>query len=294
MDDTHSRVDRQHGNGFAVAASALTAPLAIALGYYVGARLGFALTLAPVPVSALWPPNAILLGGLVLTRRRSWPLVLAAVFASHLAVQFQSGVPAGMVLCWFVSNCAEALLGASLLLRFGGGAQSFETLRGTAVFLAAVFTATVASSFLDAGFVVLNGWGSSDYWTIWRTRVFSNMLATITLVPFILTTAERLRDRPPPWRCAGVSRQLSSSPRSPGSAGRCLPVQQSGPGAFPALLYAPLPLLVAAGLRFGPWGAEQLDADLCTHRHLGRRTGAGGRSASSHHPPATHWRFSCS
>ena len=133
--------------------------------------LGFALTLAPVPVSTLWPPNAILLGGLVLTRRRSWPLVLAAVFAAHLAVQFQSGVPAGMVLCWFVSNCAEALLGAGLLLRFGRGAQSFETLRGTAVFLAAAFTATVASSFLDAGFVVLNGWGSADYWTIWRTRL---------------------------------------------------------------------------------------------------------------------------
>ena len=47
MDDTHSRVKRQHGNGFAVTASALAAPLAIALGYYVGARLGFALTLAP-------------------------------------------------------------------------------------------------------------------------------------------------------------------------------------------------------------------------------------------------------
>ena len=255
MDDTHSRVKRQHGNGFAVAASALTAPLAIALGYYLGARLGFALTLAPVPVSTLWPPNAILLGGLVLTRRRSWPLVLAAVFAAHLAVQFQSGVPAGMVLCWFVSNCAEALLGASLLLRFGRGAQSFETLRGTAVFLAAVFTATVASSFLDAGFVVLNGWGSADYWTIWRTRVFSNMLASITLVPVILTTAERLRDRRP----VALRRCLEAAVLFTALAGVCwtvFAVHQTGPGALPALLYAPLPLLVAAGLRFGPWGAS--------------------------------------
>src|SRR5688500_4013978 len=131
MDDTETRIERQPGSGFALFTSPVTAPLVIALGYYLGARLGFALTLAPVPVSTLWPPNAILLGGLVITRRRTWPAVIAAVFAAHLAVQFQSGVPVGMVLCWFVSNCAEALLGAGLLLRFGRGAQSFETLRGT-------------------------------------------------------------------------------------------------------------------------------------------------------------------
>ena len=111
------------------------AALAIALGYYLGARLGFSLTLSPVPVSTLWPPNAILMAGLLLTPPRSWPPMLAAVFAAHLAVQFQSGVPAGMVLCWFVSNCTEALLGASLLLRFGRGRSVFDTVRGTAVFL---------------------------------------------------------------------------------------------------------------------------------------------------------------
>src|SRR5688572_26339681 len=96
----------------------VAAALAIALGYYLGAKLGFALTLAPVPVSTLWPPNAILLGGLVLTPTRSWPLGLTFVFVAHLASQIQSGIPPGMMLCWFVSNCTEALIGAALLLRF--------------------------------------------------------------------------------------------------------------------------------------------------------------------------------
>src|SRR5690349_7707491 len=111
--------------------------LLVALGYYAGAHLGFALTLAPVPVSPLWPPNAILMAGLVLTPVRGWPIVLAAVFGAHLAVQFQSGVPVAMVLSWFVSNCTEALIGAALLKRFGSGARTFETLRGIAVFLGA-------------------------------------------------------------------------------------------------------------------------------------------------------------
>ena len=255
MDDTETRVERHPGGGFALFTSPVAAPLVIAFGYYLGATLGFALTLAPVPVSTLWPPNAILLGGLVVTRRRSWPVVIAAVFGAHLAVQFQSGVPVGMVLSWFVSNCAEALLGAGLLLRFGGGVGSLETLRGTAVFLGAALTATVASSFLDAGFVVLNGWGNADYWTIWRTRVFSNMVATTTLVPVILTTTARINDH----RRVGLRRGLEAACIFVGLAAVCWTVfawHQTGPGALPALLYAPLPLLVGAALRFGPWGAS--------------------------------------
>ena len=254
MDETR-RVSRQYGTGSATASRALIAPLVIAIGYYFGARLGFALTLAPVPVSTLWPPNAILFAGLVLTRRRSWPLVLGVVFLAHLGVQFQSGVPAGMVLCWFVSNCTEALIGAVLVQHYGRGARSFETLRGAAIFAGSAVTATVISSFLDAGFVALNGWGASDYWTVWRTRALSNVLATITLVPVILTTAERIR------RGGTVSRQRIGEVTALFVllAAVCWPVfalHSTGPGALPALLYAPLPLLVAAASRFGPWGAS--------------------------------------
>ena len=255
MDETHSSLNRQSGSAFTLVAGRLVAPLAIALGYYIGASLGFALTLAPVPVSTLWPPNAILLAGLLLTRRRTWPLVLAAVFVAHLAVQFQSGVPAGMVLSWFVSNCAEALLGASLLLRFGRGTASFETFRGAATFLAVAVGATVVSSFVDAGFVVLNGWGEADYWTIWRTRSASNLLATITLVPVILTTAERIRRR----QRVPVRRSLEAVLLFAALGAVCgavFTLHPTGPGALPALLYAPLPFLVAAAVRFGPWGAS--------------------------------------
>lgn len=253
--DEPRRVIRQHGSGFVTSPRALIAPLVIALGYYIGARLGFALTLAPVPVSTLWPPNAILFAGLVLTQRRSWPLVLGVVFLAHLGVQFQSGVPTGMVLCWFVSNCTEALIGALLVQHFGRGAKSFETLRDAAVFAGAAVAATVLSSFLDAGFVVLNGWGASDYWTIWRTRSLSNVLATITLVPVILTTAERIRRGGPVYG----QRVLEAAVLFALLAAVCWPVfalHSTGPGALPALLYAPLPLLVAAASRFGPWGAS--------------------------------------
>lgn len=227
----------------------------IAFGYYFGAKLGFALTLAPVPVSTLWPPNAILLAGLALTPFRAWGLVLSAVFLAHLAVQFQSGVPTTMVLCWFISNSTEALLGATLLRRMQRGIPWFETFGSTAMFFVLGLAASFFSSFLDAAFVVLNGWGDAGYWTVWRTRFFSNVLATLTLVPVILTTVEGMPSRR--WNM-NRRRVVEAAAGFIALAGLCWLVfvgREPGPGTSPALLYTPLILLVGAAVRFGPCGA---------------------------------------
>src|SRR4029077_17991225 len=78
--------------------------LLVALAYYLGAKIGFALTLRPHPISVLWPPNAILLAALLLTPVRVWWVILLAAFPAHLAAQMQSNVPPTMILCWFISN----------------------------------------------------------------------------------------------------------------------------------------------------------------------------------------------
>src|SRR5260370_637996 len=50
----------------------------VALSYYAGTKLGFALTPAYRPISGFWPPNAILLAALLLAPRRMWGLLLLA------------------------------------------------------------------------------------------------------------------------------------------------------------------------------------------------------------------------
>src|SRR5438067_4263421 len=92
--------------------------LLVFVGYYLGAKIGFALTFQPHPVSVLWPPNSILLAALLLTPTRSWPIVLLAAFPAHCLVQFQTHVPAGMMLCYFISNSCEALIGAASVRYF--------------------------------------------------------------------------------------------------------------------------------------------------------------------------------
>ena len=138
--------------------------LVLGIGYYVGAEVGFALTFDPHPVSTLWPPNAILLAALLLAPTRWWWVLLVAAFPAHVVVALNSGVPIAMILCWFVSNSCEALIGAICVRRYSKGVLRFDSLQEVGVFLVfAAFLAPVASSFLDAGFVKLVGWGTDSY-----------------------------------------------------------------------------------------------------------------------------------
>src|SRR5689334_5370200 len=54
--------------------------LLVAAGYYLGTRLGFALTPHGSPISKFWPPNAILLAAFLLAPLRIWWIILLAVF----------------------------------------------------------------------------------------------------------------------------------------------------------------------------------------------------------------------
>jgi hypothetical protein len=52
-------------------------------GYYIGAKIGFAVTFRPHPISVLWPPNSVLVAALLLTPPRIWWFILLAAFPAH-------------------------------------------------------------------------------------------------------------------------------------------------------------------------------------------------------------------
>jgi PAS domain S-box-containing protein len=235
-------VDRSDGSVAPAAWSPRQAALAavlVAVGYLAGAALGLSLTFRPSPVSALWPPNAVLLAALLLAPTRSWFVVLLAALPVHVFVELQGGVPLPMIACWFVSNCSEALIGAVIMRRLSPPPARLDTLRALSVFmLIAAPLAAFLSSFLDAAFVALNHWGAVGYWNE-------------TIVPVILGVVAYLRDgrrKVEPYRIAEA-------------AGLALSILVVCLVAFvypetvwrsnATMLYTPLPLLVWAAVRFG-------------------------------------------
>jgi two-component system sensor kinase FixL len=252
------------------------AALLVAAAYYLGAKLGLALTFSPHPISVLWPPNAILMGALLVAPVRWWWLPIAAAFPAHLAAELQGGVPLAMVLCWYLSNVSEALIGALFVHRFATRPVTLDSVQNVFVFVAgAVFLAPFLTSFLDAAFVVAIGWGQDGYWDLWNSRFYSNVLATLALVPLILT-----------WLAGGAAllRTMTPKRRLEGAALLAgllvvgLAVFDAPPSRFlpPAgLLYLPLPFLVWAALRFGPVGASTAFAGFAFLTILGASHGRG-------------------
>ena len=222
----------------------------MALGYCVGARIGFALTLDPSSVPILWPPTAILLAGLLLTPIRSWAVVVAATFAGHLAAQLQvqGGVPLAMILFTYVSSSAGALVGAAAFRRLHTEPPRLDTLRETVILL-------LCAGFLAPFVSALIGWGHAGYWTNWQTRFLSNALSAITIVPLIVTTVSSLsRARQASrrkWLEAVVIFSLLIA-----ASWFVFIRARAAPGSFPALFYVPFPLLATAAVRLGPWGAS--------------------------------------
>jgi integral membrane sensor domain MASE1 len=94
-----------------------------------------------------------------------------------------------MSLCWFISNSSEALIGAFCLRYLNKGTVRFDSIRQVAILVFVALLAPFLSSFLDAGFVSLNRFGSGSYWQIWHMRFSSNVLAEVIIVPLIIMWA---------------------------------------------------------------------------------------------------------
>src|SRR6266550_2886053 len=229
--------------------------LCVFAGYYLGAKIGFALTFQPHPVSVLWPPNSVLVAALLLTPPRVWWFVLLAAFPAHLAAQVQSHVPPLMILCWFISNSCEALIGAGLTRYLAGGPIHFRSLRNVGIFcLCVVFVGPLLSSFLDAAFVVWNHWVHDSYGQLIRIRLFSNALAALIVVPLVVTWATIGKSG---LRTARLSRYLEACALFVGLLLVSYAVlYKVGSGADSALLFLPLPFLLWAAVRFGAVGAS--------------------------------------
>lgn len=258
----------------AIAAAMLVA--ALALAYYVGVQIGFAFTLEPNAVSLLWPPNAIVLSGLLLAPVRTWGWLLAAVLPAHLIAELSAGVSLAMASCWYVSNATEALLGAAVIRSFTNGPPRFDRIRDVSIFLlAGVLLAPVVSSFIDAGFVALVQWRyDGDYWRLWRMRLFSNALAAIILPPLVViastaafrslrgvTRAQYLEGAALATLLGAVSFVVFHQPHSPGNAA--------------IYVYAPLPLLVWAAVRMGVAGVTLCISALALISITGTLRGLG-------------------
>ena len=144
-------------------------------------------------------------------------------------------------------------MGAICIRHFIAPPIRFNSFRRVCIFLCfAVVLAPLLTSFLDAAFVKLSGWKNDGYWLVWRMRLFSNALAALTIIP-VIVSAQGLRS----LRKVLPSRYLEAGLLAAGLVAVGIVAFERHTaywGEVPALLYAPLPFLLWAAVRFGPGG----------------------------------------
>ena len=235
----------------------LTAATLVCVGYFLGARVGFAFNIYPSPVSTLWPPNSILLAALLLAPTRRWALLLLAAFPAHVVIQVANHIPATMILLYFISNCSQALVAAACIRRLAGGTMRFDASRHVGIFVLGSLVGVFVSCFLDVGFFELvGGWGEGAFWPLWRSRFFSNVLADLTVVPAIIGWAQ-LDTRN--LRRISIRTSAEVVGLTVSLLAVCVAVfvwRDSGLGGMHALLYAPIPFLVWVAVRLGSIGTS--------------------------------------
>ena len=228
--------------------------LASTISYYVATQIAWALTFPDSKVSLFFPPQAVLLCILLLVPTRDWwAYVLAAASAHFLATQQAHWPPMYTLTCeaFDAVKCVSAAAGIRILIK---SPLKALTRRDAILFvLIAVVLVPFGTAFWGASFTVSYGFGT-QYWVEWRNLGVSNAVTTVVLMPAFLLGAHHLFVRRPSLSPPRVLEAAFVGACTVALGFLVFDKTPAGPSTSPALLYAPIPLLIWAALRFGLGG----------------------------------------
>jgi signal transduction histidine kinase len=166
------------------------------VAYVATARLGLTFDAVGGVATAVWPPSGIALAALTLRGRRLWPAVAAGAFVANVA----TGIPAWGAAFFAVGNTLEAIVGSSLLGRFGfdsrvGRLRDVLLLIG----LAAMTSTMIGATFGLAGATAMGigaGESSAGFWAVWWVGDAMGDLLVASLIFVWASPPTRLSLRP--------------------------------------------------------------------------------------------------
>jgi len=228
--------------------------LVSAAGYYLATRIAWVMCFPDSKVSLFFPPHAILVSILLLVPTRHWwAYVLAAACTHYFATQQEHWPPLYALQCE-AFDAVKTVLAAAGIRLFITSPFNRITLREAIIFvLIVVVIVPFGTAFWGAAFTVSNHFGT-HYWVEWRNLGISNGVTAIVLVPVILSGAHRLTAKEFKTRPTRILEACFLAVGILAVGYVVFGLSPAGPDTSPALLYAPIPLLIWATLRFGLGG----------------------------------------
>jgi len=238
----------------------LPGPLAVSLGYLVGAELAFYVgTFSDQFFAPFWPPNVVLFCALVYVPYSRWWIYIAAVLPVHILVEWQVAMPPPQIVVAFITNCAVAVLNALVVRQLLINPPWLDSFHRALLYVIGTACISPAVVAFGGAFVRIIAEGQArDYWTHWLQWYVSNSLASLTLGPILLLLLDRGARR---FRWPSPQQAIEPLLLALALVGTCAVAfnaasRGSFTGFIPVLLYLPLPLVLWSTVRFGVKGAS--------------------------------------
>jgi integral membrane sensor domain MASE1 len=170
--------------------------VAVAIAYFLAARLSLALLAKPDGVAVFWPAAGVASGALIVASPAArWPVILG-VIAATIAANLLGDRNVWSSIFFAVANAAEAAIVAGLIERAYGSPFELNTLRRVIGLFAATTAGTVVSGIVGtAGFVWFHR-ANASVPTIWLHWFASDALGTLTVAPLVIGLASLMRNVP--------------------------------------------------------------------------------------------------
>ena len=178
--------------------TAIGIALAVAIAYFLGARLSLSLLTKPDGVAVFWPASGVAAGALIaLGPQYKWPVAIGAAVATIVANLLGDRTFAGAAV-FALCNAGEAMLAAGLIERLFGSGFTLDRLRQVLGLLAAaVFGSAISGVGGTLGFKLFHA-SAAPSLVIWQHWFASDALGIVTVAPLLIGAAAAARDPPPP------------------------------------------------------------------------------------------------
>ena len=172
---------------------------AIAIAYFLAARLSLLLLTKPDGVAVFWPAAGVAAGVLIALGPGARLPVAAGAMAATIAANLLGDRNLWSAVIFGLCNAGEALFIAALIHRQFGDSFHLERLRNVLGLVGAAIVGTAVSGVGGTLAYVLFHTSPAPILTIWQHWFASDALGVITVAPVIIGSAAAMRD-PPPWR----------------------------------------------------------------------------------------------
>ena len=172
--------------------------IAVAIVYFVAARLSLVLLTKPEGVAVFWPAAGVSAGTLIaLGRGARWPVV-AGTMAATIVANVLGDRNVWSAALFGLCNAGEAVLTAWIVERYFGTDVRLSKLRNVLGLVSAAIIGVAVSGIGGAVTFKLFHGAETSILTTWHHWVTSDGLGIITVAPLLIELASAWRDRPSP------------------------------------------------------------------------------------------------